>query len=154
MKKDISPFLEENLDEDSGFLMLRVSKLWEESHEKALMRHFDISHMQYAVLASVHWLVLHGHNNVTQIKLSKHTKISPMTISQVLKNLENKGYVYRTASAMDTRAKCTLLSPKGEELMKKAFVSIFAADERFFNVLGKHRKDFNRYMLQLLVSND
>ena len=154
MNKEIAPFIEENLDDDSGFLMLRVSKLWETAHEKALKKKFDISHMQYAVLASVHWLILHKHDDVTQVNLSNHTKISPMAISLALKGLEAKGYVYRKASTIDMRAKCACLTEKGKKLLNDAFLSIFAADERFFNSLGKNRQKFNRYMLELLLCND
>ncbi|MCL2596815.1 MAG: MarR family transcriptional regulator [Paludibacter sp.] len=151
---NISPFVEPNLDNDSGFLMLRVSKLWEASHDRALKKHYNISHMQYAVLASIHWLILHGHNDVTQISLSKHTKISPMTISQAIKGLEEKGYVCRKSSMVDMRAKCSNLTEEGKKLLNDAFISIFSSDERFFNILGKNRQKFNGYMLNLLVSND
>ena len=154
MKKDISPFIEENLDEDSGFLLLRISKLWEEAHEKALKKHYDLSHMQYAILASVHWLILHGQYEITQVKLAKHTKISPMTISQSLKVLEQKGYVHREICSTDARARYSFLTPKGKELMQKAFVTIFEADEKFFNTLGKNRKKLNQYMAELLWAND
>jgi len=154
MNNKISPFVEPNLDNDSGFLMLRVSKLWEESHDKALKKHFDITHMQYAVLASIQWLILHGQEDVTQISLSKHTKIAPMTVSQALKGLEEKEYVVRAASKVDMRAKCALLTDKGLSVLNKAFVSIFAADERFFSVISKNRNKFNAYMLELLQGND
>ncbi|MCL1868296.1 MAG: MarR family winged helix-turn-helix transcriptional regulator [Paludibacter sp.] len=154
MKKNISLFITDNLDEDSGFLMLRVSKLWEEAHERALKKHYDISHLQYAVLASVHWLILHGQKEVTQIVLSQHTKINPMAISLTLKDLEYKGYVCRKTSAADARAKCTFITDKGQELMQSVFVKIFAADEKFFNVLGGKRQKFNSHMLKLLQANE
>ena len=154
MKKNIAPFIEENLDNDSGFLMLRVSKLWEETHEKILKKYYDISHIQYAVLASIHWLILHEKKGVTQIKLSKHTKLSPMTISQTIKILEAKDYVYRTSCKNDVRAKCSFLTSKGEDLMQKAFPVIFAADEKFFASLGKNRERFNEYMARLLGDNE
>ena len=158
MKKNIYSFVEKDLrkdlDKDSGFLMLRVSKLWEEAHEKALKRHYDISYMQYAVLASIHWLALHEQKSVTQIKLSKHTKISPMTISQTLKTLEAKGYVCRRVYTGDVRAKCAFLTPKGEELLHKAFRVIYATDEKFFYSLGRNRQEFDFCMVKLLGENE
>jgi len=148
--------VEENLDEDSGFLMLRVSKLWEEAHERALKNHFDISHMQYAVLASVHWLFLHGYKEVTQVLLSQHTKISPMTLSLTLKDLEQKGYVSRYMSETDARAKCSSMTEKGIKLMETAFPRVYFADEKFFASLGKNgkRQKFNSFMLALLQANE
>jgi len=154
MKKKIFPFVEEDLDKDSGFLMLRVSKLWEEAHEKALKRHYDISHMQYAVLASIHWLALHEQKDITQVKLSKHTKISPMTISQTLKSLESKGYVCRNICAGDVRSKCVLLTSEGEDLMQHAFQVIYSVDEKFFNSLREKRQKFNGCMAKLLADNE
>jgi DNA-binding MarR family transcriptional regulator len=144
----------ENLDQDSGFLMLRVSKLWEEAHEKVLKKYYDISYLQYSVLASVHYLLMHKYEEVTQILLSQHTKINPMAISLTLKVLERKGYVCRKISATDARARCTYMTAKGEELMKSAFLRIFTVDEKFFNVLGGQRPKFNSYMAKLLHANE
>jgi len=152
-KNTFSLVEEEDLDKNSGFLMLRVSKLWEDTHERALKKYYDISYTQYAVLASINWLVLHG-QNVTQIKLSKHTKISPMSISQILKILEKKDYAYRVACIDDVRAKCVLLTLKGKELVHQAFQVIYTVDEKFFNPFGENRQKFNIYMAKLLSANE
>lgn len=152
---DISPFIEDDIDRDSGFLMLRVSKLWEQSHEKVLKKRFNISGIQYVVLASIHWLVIHAHDGVvTQVMLSEHTKISSMTTSLTLRDLEKKGYVSRNVRQTDARSKCVSLTEKGIDLMHSAFKSIFATDEKFFNVLGKNRQYFDSYMLRLLKDNE
>jgi len=154
MKKNISPFLEEDLDKDLGFLMLRVSHLWEASHEKALTN-YTIKHIDFTILASVYWLNLHNTSDVTQIMLSKHTKIPPMTVSQTLKSLEYKGYLSRTVSASDLRAKSCVLTQTGTELVQKAFTSVIVADTRFFSPLtGVHRKNFNKYMVELFHGNE
>ena len=147
------PFVIENLAEDSGFLMLQVSSLWSNYHDKVLKKYHDLSYMQYAVLASVYWLVLHSEKQVTQIILAQHTKISPMTVSQMLKVLESKGYVCRSIHLTDVRAKSVDLTQAGKELMNKAVKTIFDADAKFFQVLGKNIKQFNRYMFELLKVN-
>ena len=153
-EQDKSPFVIENLSEDSGFLMLQVSNLWADYHDKALKKYHDLSYIQYAVLASVYWLVLHNEKQVTQAVLAQHTKISPMTVSQMLKVLEAKGYVYRSIHLTDIRAKAVDLTPKGKELMNKAIKTIFDVDAKFFQILGKKLKHFNGYMLELLKAND
>jgi len=154
LEKEISPFIIENLEEDTGFLMLQISNLWGNSHEKALKRHYGLSHMQYAVLASVYWLVLHSNKQVTQSILSQHTKINPMTISQMFKVLEAKGYIYRTTHSTDVRAKSVNLTPEGKELMHNAFKTIWDVDTKFFKSLGKNTKRFNGYLYDLLKSNE
>jgi len=154
LEKDKSPFKIENLEEDSGFLMLQISNLWGNYHDKALKRYHGLSHMQYAVLASVYWLVLYSGKQVTQTILAQHTKINPMTISQMFKVLEAKGYIYRTTHATDVRAKAVNLTPEGKELMHKAFNTIWEVDAKFFKVLGKNTDRFNKCLSELLKAND
>ncbi|GHT63986.1 hypothetical protein AGMMS50239_20900 [Bacteroidia bacterium] len=149
-----SPFIIENLEEDTGFLILQVSRLWEEFHERTMKKYYNMTHMQYAVLASVYWLVLHEKREVTQTILAKHTKIDPMTISQVFKVLEKKGYIYRQTHSTDVRAKSVTLTQQGVELMNKAVATIVNLDNKFFKVLGKNIVHFNNYLLTLLKEND
>ena len=154
LEQEKSPFAIGNLAEDTGFLILQVSNLWADYHDKILKRHHNLSHMQYAVLASVYWLVLHSEKQVTQIILSQHTKINPMTISQILKVLEAKGYVFRTTHLTDVRAKAVDLTQEGKELMNKAIKTILNVDTKFFQILGKNTKRFNHCMYELLNAND
>ncbi|GHT06223.1 hypothetical protein FACS189423_11090 [Bacteroidia bacterium] len=154
MKKTDSPFKIENLEEDSGFLMLQTSRLWQEKHERVLKRHYNLSHMQYAVLASVYWLILHSEKEVTQTILARHTKIDPMTISQVFKVLEKKNYIFRQRHSTDVRANSVFLTEQGKELMKDAVASVIEVDTKFFQVLGKNIKNFNKELLLLLKDND
>ena len=154
LDKKQSPFIVENLEEDTGFLMLQVSNLWETAHDKALKKYHGISHMQYAVLASVYWLVLHSDKEITQTILAQHTRIAPMTISQMFKVLEAKGYIYRTTHSTDVRAKAVDLTPAGKELMHQAIITILNVDTKFFQELGKNIPRFNRSLLDLLQAND
>ncbi|MDR2621844.1 MAG: MarR family transcriptional regulator [Dysgonamonadaceae bacterium] len=154
MDTTINPFEIENLEEDTGFLMLQISRLWEEYHDRVMKKYYNITHMQYAVLASVYWLVLHEKREVTQTILAKHTKIDPMTISQVFKVLEKKGYIYRKTHSTDVRAKSVNLTPEGKEMMNKAVGTIYNVDSKFFKILGKNIVHFNNYLVTLLKEND
>ena len=149
-----SPFLIENLENDTGFLLLQVSNLWNNSHDKALKKHHGLSHMQYAVLASVCWLTHYGNGYVTQSILSQHTRINAMTISQIFKVLEAKGYIIRTKHPTDIRAKTVNLTDEGNALMHKAFLTIWDIDLKFFKALGKNGKRFNKQLFDLLTTND
>jgi DNA-binding MarR family transcriptional regulator len=151
--KQNSPFAVENLEEDSGFLMLRVSRLWIDHLEKKLKDRFGLTGMQYAVLVSVYWLVWHNNRQVTQTVLAKHTKIDPMTISQMFKVLEKKGYILRKTHSADVRAKAVYLTQEGIDLMTEAIPLVNEADTKFFSTLGKDISYFNRYMGTLLKEN-
>ena len=154
MNIDKSPFIIEDLKDDTGFLMLQVSNLWNNRHDKALKKNHGLSHMQYAVLASVCWLVYHSDRQVTQSLLSQHTRINPMTISQIFKVLEAKGFILRTKHPTDIRAKIVCLTDAGNELMHKAFQTIWDVDAKFFRLLGKNTSRFNSYLYELLNAND
>jgi DNA-binding MarR family transcriptional regulator len=151
---DHLPFIIENLKEDTGFLLLQVSNLWGNYHDKALKRNHGLSHMQYAILASVTWLVYKSGKQVTQSLLAQHTKVNPMTISQMLKVLEAKGYVFRTKHPSDIRANVVHLTQEGNVLMNSAFNTIWSIDESFFKALGKNSVRFNLYLNHLLDAND
>jgi DNA-binding MarR family transcriptional regulator len=154
MKVLNDPFVTENLEDDTGFLMLQTSRLWQEYQERVLKKYHNLSHIQYAVLASVYWLVLHQEKEVTQIILAKHTKIDPMTISQIFKVLEAKGYIYRKTHSADVRAKAVFLTEQGKELMSNAIATVVESDYKFFKILGKNIKQFNSYLIALLKAND
>ena len=154
MDENKSPFIVENLKDDTGFLILQVSNLWSNCHDRALKKYHGLSHMQYAVLASVCWLVYHSDKQVTQSMLSQHTKISPMTISQIFKVLEAKGYIFRTKHPSDVRAKIVSLTEEGNRLMHKAIKTIWDIDTKFFKILGRKTNRFNRCLNELLLINE
>jgi DNA-binding MarR family transcriptional regulator len=149
-----NPFIIENLRNDTGFLMLQTSRLWDEYHERAIKKYYNITYIQYAVLASVYWLAIHGKKEVTQAILAKYTKMDPMTISQVFKVLEKKGYIYRKTHSTDVRAKSVYFTPEGEELISKAVATVVNIDNKFFRILGENIEHFNSYLLALLKEND
>ena len=73
-----------------------------------------------------------------------------MTISQIFKVLEAKGYILRTKHPKDIRAKLVNLTDEGNTLMHNAFLTIWEADTQFFKVLGKNNKRFNKHLVELL----
>lgn len=141
-------FSKENAEDSSGFLLWQVTNLWQREIRKALQPH-DLTHAQFVLLASAHWLLLHG-TEVTQIVLAQHTKIDPMTTSTVLRTLQNKGLIERASHQTDTRAKTIVLTPKGKQLIKKAVVTVEQFDASFFGVLGKQVNALNQQLLLLL----
>ncbi|WP_207535896.1 MarR family winged helix-turn-helix transcriptional regulator [Desertivirga arenae] len=148
MKSVDNTFSVDKAEESSGFLLWQVTNLWQREIKKALDV-YGLTHSQFVLLASAHWLTLHQ-SEVTQVALSSHSKIDPMTTSTVLRTLQQKGLIQRQEHLKDTRAKTVELTTKGKELVKKAVVTVESFDREFFSRLGNKTKEFNRDLLTLL----
>ncbi|MEG1024391.1 MAG: MarR family winged helix-turn-helix transcriptional regulator [Flavobacterium sp.] len=147
-KSTDNTFSVEKPDDSSGFLLWQVTNLWQREIKKALEQ-YNITHSQFVLMASIHWLTLHK-QEVTQIILSSHTKIDPMTTSTVLRTLQQKKFIKRQEHATDTRAKIVVLTDIGKEIAKKAIVTVEDFDKKFFSVLGSDTKSLNHNLTKLL----
>ena len=136
-------------EESTGFLLWQVTNLWQREIKKALEK-YDLTHSQFVLLASIHWLTL-DKQNVTQILLSNHTKIDPMTTSTVLRTLQTKGLLQRQEHLTDTRAKTVGLTDNGKKIIKLAVKTVENFDKTFFATLGDKTRTFNEQLLTLLT---
>ena len=148
MKSPDNTFSVEKPEESSGFLLWQVTNLWQREIKKALEQ-FGLTHSQFVLMASIHWLTLHK-QDVTQIVLSDHTKIDPMTTSTVLRTLQQKGFIQRQEHSTDTRAKTVELTEEGKKVVKKAVITVEKFDTIFFSSLGKKTTELNKNLLTLL----
>lgn len=148
MKPNDKIFSVDTPEESSGFLLWQVTNLWQRELRKALEK-YDLTHSQFVLLASILWLSLKK-ENVTQILLSTHTKIDPMTTSTVLRTLQKKGLLRRQEHATDTRAKTVELTESGTKMAKLAVKAVEIFDGKFFQPLGDKMKDFNKKLNSLL----
>ena len=149
MKSKENPFQFDKAEESSGFLLWQVTNLWQREIKKALEKH-DLTHSQFVLLASIHWLTL-SKQDVTQILLSSHTKIDPMTTSTVLRTLQTKGLLKRQEHQTDTRAKTVSLTDHGVKTVILAVKTVEQFDNEFFSPLGKQTADFNKKLQTLLT---
>jgi DNA-binding MarR family transcriptional regulator len=147
--KDEKHFRVEKAEDSSGFLLWQVTSLWQREIRRTL-EPVGLTHSQFVLLASILWLTLQD-QEVTQIILSEHTKIDPMTTSTVIRTLVQKGLVERQEHSSDTRAKSVRLTPEGEKLTKLAVKKVEAFDHEFFEILGASTKDFNLKLMKLLA---
>lgn len=147
-KADDNTFSVEKPEESSGFLLWQVTNLWQREIKKAL-EEYNITHSQFVLMASIHWLMIHK-QEVTQIILSAHTKIDPMTTSTVLRTLQQKSFIARQEHATDTRAKVVVLTDLGKKIIKKAIVTVEDFDRKFFSVAGVITKDLNQNLIAVL----
>ena len=148
MKEGDKIFREEKAEDSTGFLLWQVTNLWQREIRKALEK-YDLTHSQFVLLASIAWLIKQK-KDVTQVLLSDHSKIDPMTTSTVLRALQKKGLVQRQEHATDTRAKTVALTEDGKKTIKQAVVIVENFDTIFFSKLGKHTANFNMQLMQLL----
>ncbi|GHT19163.1 putative HTH-type transcriptional regulator YdcH [Bacteroidia bacterium] len=147
MKSKDNTFSVERAEESSGFLLWQVTTLWQRKIRQALEQ-YDLTHSQFVLLTSLHWLLLHN-REVTQIILSVHSKIDPMTTSSVLRTLQKKGLIRRQEHATDTRSKILNITAKGKDLVKKAVVTVERIDRDFFALLGEDVPVLNRFLNEL-----
>ena len=147
-KSSDNTFSVEKPEESSGFLLWQVTNLWQREIKKALEQ-YGLTHSQFVLMASIHWLTIHKHE-VTQIVLSAHTKIDPMTTSTVLRTLQQKGFIQRHEHLTDTRAKTVGLTADGKKIIKKAVVTVEKFDAEFFSLLGSKTTELNKNLIVLL----
>lgn len=148
MKNKDNTFSVERPEDSTGFLLWQVTNLWQREIKKALEK-YELTHAQFVLLASTHWLTLQN-QDVTQILLSNHTKIDPMTTSTVLRTLQTKGFIRRAEHRTDTRAKTVELTVAGLKNIKQAVVTVEEFDKQFFGLLDGKANDFNSKLIALL----
>jgi len=120
--------------ESPGFLLWRVSNVWQREQRQALQP-FGITHTQFVALAVASWF---GREEpMTQARLAQLTGSDPMTISQVVRALEKLGYFERGVHPLDTRAKVVGVSDAGREVAAAAMKVVEATDQAFFEALGE-----------------
>jgi len=134
---DRSPFKYEKADDSAGFLLWKITALWQRKLAEVL-REFGITQTQYAILASLKWFE-EKKEPTTQTHLVEHAKIDKMTLSKAIRRLEKDGLVLRQDSPTDSRAIQVRFTAKGRRVIKKAVVDIENADEEFFSCLDEEQ---------------
>lgn len=118
-------------EESPGFLLWQVSSRWRRLIEAALAP-LDLTHPQFVLLASLGWLTKHS-SKPTQVELARHCHTDIAMTSQVLRTLEQKGLITRTASPEDQRSKLPSLTPAGARLIAEAIPLVEQVDRKFFH---------------------
>jgi DNA-binding MarR family transcriptional regulator len=133
-------------DDSPGLLLWQVTNRWQAA-QRATLKPFALTHVQFVLLASLTWLNRDG--PVTQRRLADHAATDPMMTSQVLRGLEQRGLVRRAPHPDDRRARALTVTPSGRALANRAVVAVEACDNAFFAVLGKDTRTLTRALLAL-----
>jgi DNA-binding MarR family transcriptional regulator len=118
-------------EDSAGYLLWQVTHLWQRQVEAALAE-LDITHLQFVLLAGIGWLTRQG-DLLTQAQLASFCKIDVMQVSQVVRKLEAKQLVNRSAHPTDTRAKILILTVTGSKTLNAALPLVEQLDTEFFS---------------------
>lgn len=129
-----------------GRLLWQVSNAWQGA-QRAALRPFGLTHVQFILLASLTWL--HDGSPTTQRKLAEHAHADPMMTSQVLRALEARGLIERSPHPTDSRARALTVTQAGVDLANRANVAVEEVDRSYFGTLDNDRHVFTRMLLRL-----
>jgi DNA-binding MarR family transcriptional regulator len=138
----------ESAESSPGFLLWRVTNRWQAA-QRAALKPFALTHVQFVLLASLTWL--DAETPVTQRELADHAATDPMMTSQVLRALATEGLVVRSSHPRDGRARALTVTRKGRALANRAVVAVEACDRDFFAALGTRTPAFTRALAALEV---
>jgi DNA-binding MarR family transcriptional regulator len=119
--------------ESPGLLLWQVTNRWQAA-QRAALKPFGLTHVQFVLLASLAWLDVDG--PVTQKKLADHAATDVMMTSQVLRALQGRGLVHRAPHPDDGRARAVTVSAEGRALANRAIRAVEACDRDFFAAVG------------------
>ncbi len=128
-----TPFGFDAPEDSPGFMLWQTTVIWQRLIKKMLDA-YGISHAQFVVMAILLWFENHD-QQLTQVDIAKGTKLDKMTVSKSLKKLGFLGYVTRSESQQDTRAKWVNLTDRGKELVSQLIPRVEGIDEDFFRAL-------------------
>lgn len=125
----------ETSNEDIGYLIWRISKIWQRGKLK-ILDEFGLTGPQLELLGAIYHLKKLN-IETTQIVLSQVTDIDPMTTSTILRNLQKKGLINRKESKTDTRARIVEITKQGTDISTKAILKVKEAQEIFMKNIDK-----------------
>jgi len=140
----------DDADQSAGLLLWQVTNRWQAA-QRAALKPFGLTHVQFVLLASLAWLSGEEPSDapVTQRALADHATTDPMMTSQVVRVLEDRGWLTREPHPEDGRAFALRITDPGVALVGRAVVAVEQCDEDFFGVLGRRSAGF-RSALQTL----
>jgi len=141
----------EQADDSPGFLLWQLTNLWQQ-RIRSVLTPLGITHVQFVLLASIAWLE-NTEKLLSQATLARHAHTDIMMTSQVVRTLEGKGFLTRTAHPTDSRAKVVALTEEGRAIAQQAMSVVEAMDDQFFQVLGEQSPTLVGLMKQIIRSH-
>ena len=120
--------------ESAGHLLWLLANRWQR-RQRAALEELAVTPVQALLLAGVTWLTREG-TPVTQVQLARHTGTDAMTVSQVLRSLQEKRFVKRAPKPGDPRAMAVMPTARGRKLARQAAYLSDQAEKAFVEPLG------------------
>ena len=132
--------------DSTGLALWQVTNAWQAA-QRATLKPFGLTHVQFVLLASLTWL--QSEEPVSQRDLAAHAVTDPMMTSQVLRALEQRGLVTRSAHPQDGRAWSVAVTAGGADLAARANAAVEGCDRDFFAALGSDQGPFTAMLAML-----
>ncbi len=130
-----------------GFVLWRLVHRYQREADRALVP-LDLTQLQFMTLTMAAWLARAG-EPVPQAALSRFGDIHPMQLSHMLKALAGKGFITRTPSAADVRAKCVEVTTAGRDVLRAALPLVIEVQRRLFGAEGAPGGDLLAALVRL-----
>ena len=140
-------------EDNSGFLLWKVSYMWQQEQRRTLLKYHNISQMDYVILSSTYYLMV-TEKKITPTILARHTKIATVGVAQLLNSLEERKLIERYSKEGDGKSRFVRVSDLGLEVLKKAIITVEAFDDRFFKAIGTKIGIMNKFMTDLIKTNE
>ncbi|GAB4285251.1 MAG: MarR family transcriptional regulator [Opitutales bacterium] len=130
-----------------GFVLWRLGSVWRKRAQEVLVKH-GLTHPQFVLLACISEFSKKG-EKPTQIRLAEYCGMDAATVSQVVRNLEEKGFICRKPLNGDQRAKALGTLEKGRTALAEAWPSIHVMDRAF---MKSEKQDFVGFIQALRLT--
>jgi DNA-binding MarR family transcriptional regulator len=137
-----------NSEDSTGLIFIRAYNKWH-ANIKNELKAVGITHPQFVVMTVLSYLS-QTNEFVTQASIAKMADMDVMSVSQIIRGLEEKGFLTRTTNPKDTRANAVRLLAKGKKAIERALPLVEKIDEDFFSVLSKDEKLFRDLLHKLI----
>ena len=135
-------------DASTGLIFIRAYNKWHTTIKREL-RDVGITHPQFVVMTVINFMS-QTDDFITQISVATMADMDVMSVSQIIRGLEEKGYLTRAANPKDTRANAVRLLDKGQEAIKRALPLVEKIDADFFGVLSGEETLFRDFLHKLI----
>ena len=135
-----------------GYLLGRVWLRWRSALEDALAP-LGLTHVQYAVLASLYGLSQRG-GRPNQRQLSDFSGFDQMQVSKAVRALETAGLIERRDDPSDPRAYHLMLTRRGARIAPEAISLVHQLQGQLRAPLSADRRDELRRDLEILLDSE
>lgn len=121
-----------------GFLLWHATLRWQREVAAAL-RPLGLTHAQFMLLACALYLTIND-GAPSQREIADHAGTEAVMTSQVLRTLEERGWVIRRADAVDARVRRIVITAEGRRQAARGLQALKVVDEHVFAPAGSRSR--------------